>query len=43
MNLPVGATVTPHGHRHQDPNRLEIKTERLTWNGKVFNVYPDRV
>ena len=21
---------------------LEIKTERLTWNGKVFNVYPDR-
>jgi hypothetical protein len=41
--IPVGATVTAHGHRHQDPNRLEIKTERLTWNGKVFNVYPDRV
>jgi hypothetical protein len=40
--IPVGATVTAHGHRHQDPNRLEIKTERLTWNGKVFNVYPDR-
>ena len=25
-----------------DEATLEIKTERLTWNGKVFNVYPDR-
>ena len=41
--IPVGATVTAHGHRHQDPKRLEIKTERVTWNGKVYNVYPDRV
>ncbi len=40
--IPVGAKVTAHGHRHQDPNKLEIKTERLTWNGKVYNVYPDR-
>jgi len=40
--IPVGATVTAHGDRHQDPNRLEIKTERVTWNQKVFNVYPDR-
>lgn len=40
--IPVGATVTAHGHRHQDPKRYEVKTERLTWNGKVFNVYPDR-
>jgi hypothetical protein len=40
--VPVGATVTAHGHRHRDPNVLEIKTERLTWNGRVFNVYPDR-
>jgi hypothetical protein len=40
--IPLGATVTAHGHRHQDPRRLEIKTERLTWNDRTFNVYPDR-
>lgn len=40
--IPVGATVTAHGHRHSDPKKFEIKTERLTWNGRTFNVYPDR-
>jgi hypothetical protein len=40
--IPVGAPVTVHGHRHRDPKRLEIKTERVTWADKVFNVYPDR-
>jgi hypothetical protein len=40
--IPVGAEVTIHGHRNKEANRLEIKTERVTWNGKVFNVYPDR-
>jgi len=40
--IPVGAMVTIHGHRNRDPKRYEIKTERVTWNGKVFNVYPDR-
>src|SRR6266496_3856716 len=25
--IPVGAMVTAHGHRHVDPNRLEVKTE----------------
>jgi hypothetical protein len=40
--IPVGDTVTASGHRHNDPATLEIKTERLTWNGIVFNVYPDR-
>lgn len=40
--IPVGATVTIHGHRHRDSNRLEVKTERVTWNGRTFNVYPDR-
>ena len=38
----AGDTVTASGHRHLDESTLEIKTERLTWNGKVFNVYPDR-
>jgi hypothetical protein len=40
--IPVGAKVAVHGHRHRDPKRFEIKTERLTWNGRVYNVYPDR-
>ena len=40
--IPVGAMVTIHGHRNSDPNKFEIKTERVTWNGKTFNVYPDR-
>ena len=40
--IPVGAQVTVHGHRNSDPKRFEIKTERVMWNGRTFNVYPDR-
>ena len=40
--IPVDATVTASGHRHLDAATLEIKTERLTWNATVFNVYPER-
>jgi hypothetical protein len=40
--IPVGAQVTVHGHRHRDAKRFEVKTERVTWNKKVFDVYPDR-
>lgn len=40
--IPVGATVTIHGHRNRDAKRLEVKTERVIWNGRTFNVYPDR-
>jgi hypothetical protein len=40
--IPVGAKVTVHGHRNRDSNRNEIKTERVIWEGKTFNVYPDR-
>jgi hypothetical protein len=40
--IPVGAQVTVHGHRNRDGKRFEIKTERVTWNGRTFNVYPDR-
>ena len=40
--IPAGAQVTIHGHRNSDPKRFEIKTERVTWNGKTFNVYPNR-
>ena len=40
--IPVGATVTVHGHRNSDMKRFEVKTERVTWNERTFNVYPDR-
>jgi hypothetical protein len=40
--IPVGATVTIHGHRNRDLKRFEVKTERVIWNGRTFNVYPDR-
>jgi hypothetical protein len=42
MTIPVGSTITAHGHRAKDQNRYEVKTERVTWNNRVFNVYPDR-
>ena len=40
--IPLGATVAIHGHRNRDANHLEVKTERVTWNNRTFNVYPDR-
>ena len=40
--IPLGSTVTIHGHRNKDAKKFEIKTERVTFNGKVYNVYPDR-
>ena len=40
--IPLGSTVMVHGHRNKDHNKYEIKTERVTFNGKVYNVYPDR-
>lgn len=40
--IPDGAKVTIQGHRSRDPKRLEVKTERVIWNGRTFNVYPDR-
>lgn len=41
--LPEGASVTAYGHRHTDPQRFEMKTERLDVNGRRFDIYPDRL
>jgi hypothetical protein len=41
-SIPVGSTITAHGHRNRDQNKFEMKTERVTFNGKTYNVYPDR-
>jgi hypothetical protein len=40
--IPMGAKVTVSGHRSRDSKRHEIKTERVTYNGRTFNVYPER-
>ena len=40
--IAIGDTVTAHGHRHHDPDRLEMKTERLEAGEEVFDIYPDR-
>jgi hypothetical protein len=40
--IPVGAQVTIQGHRNLDPKKFEIKTERVLWKGRTYNVYPDR-
>jgi hypothetical protein len=39
--IPVGATVTLVGHKNKTANRFEMKTETVTWNNRVFAVYPD--
>ena len=41
--IPLGAAVTIRGKRSTDPKRFEVKTERVTYNGKNYDVYPDRL
>lgn len=41
--IPMGATVTVSGHRNSDMQRFEVKTERVTHEGKNYDVYPDRL
>lgn len=40
--LPAGTRVTARGHRHRDPARLEIKTERLVVGERTYDLYPAR-
>ena len=41
--LPICAEVTILGKRNLDLKKFELKTERVTWNGKNFDIYPDRL
>jgi hypothetical protein len=41
--IPLGAAVTVSGHRNSNSERREIKTERVTWNGTNYDVYPRRL
>jgi len=40
--VPRGTRVTARGHRHRDPRRLEMKTERLIVGTRTFDLYPER-
>ena len=40
--LPAGTRVTARGHRHNDPARPEIKTERLVVGSRTYDLYPAR-
>lgn len=41
--LKVGQEVTIQGNRNSDPEKLEVKTVRVTADGKNYDVYPDRI
>ena len=41
--IPMGAAVTITGHRNSNMQRFEVKTERVTYDGKNYDVYPDRL
>lgn len=37
-----GADMTAKGHRSQDANDRRVKAERLIFDGKTYDLYPDR-
>ena len=41
-SLPVGATVMIHGNRNKNPKTFEMKVTRLTHNGTLYKIYPER-
>jgi Family of unknown function (DUF6152) len=41
--IQVGDTITAFGERHQDPERLEMKAERLQIGDKTYDLYPERL
>lgn len=41
--IPVGAEVSIVGNRNADMDRHEVKTMRVTYAGKNFDVYPGRL
>ncbi len=41
--IPLGAQVTVTGNRNSDMGRYEMKTVRVTHDGKNYDVYPRRI
>ena len=39
--IPVGSMVEVQGNKNLDPKRFEMKTVRVTYNGKRYTVYPE--
>ena len=40
--IPVGAMVTVRGNRNMDPQRYEMKTVQVEYQGRHYTVYPER-
>lgn len=40
--LARGVRLTVAGHRHADPKKRVFKAERITIDGKKYDLYPDR-
>lgn len=38
----VGDTVTAYGHRREEGDTFEMKTERIEVGGKLYDLYPNR-
>lgn len=41
-SIKVGEEVTVFGHQHNDPSKLEMKTERIMIGDTILNFYPER-
>jgi hypothetical protein len=41
-SIPVGAQVMVHGNRNKNPKTYEIKVTRVTYNGTLYKIYPER-
>jgi hypothetical protein len=40
--IPLGAMVTVRGNKNRNADRYEMKTIQVEWEGRHFNVYPER-
>ena len=41
--IPVGAEVSIVGNRNSNPQSFEVKTVRVIYDGKNYDVYPNRI
>lgn len=41
--IPVGAEISITGNRNSNMQRFEVKTVRVTYDGRNYDVYPNRI
>jgi len=41
--IPVGAEISILGNRNSNPQSFEVKTVRVIYDGKNYDVYPNRI